>query len=169
MVEDPPGFLDEWIELHRNLVARHDVTGVRAFSPRAFAVQLGLPGVVVVRAKHGGTTVGAQLWFQHEEVAYGHVLAFSPLGYEVGAPYALYWFALEHFVGKVRWCSFGGVSGTDVEGSGGLSQFKRGWATTTKTAYFCGRIFDRPGFEELVRLRGRAAGGFFPAYRSSLA
>jgi hypothetical protein len=168
VVQDPSAFLDEWIELHRSLVAKHDVKGIRAFSRHAFAMQLSLPGIVVVRAKHGGTTVGAQLWFQHEEVAYGHVLAFNQLGYDVGAPYALYWFALEHFLGKVRWCSIGGVSGTDVAGSGGLSQFKRGWATTTRTAYFCGRIYDRAKYDELVQLKGSAPGGFFPAYRSSL-
>ena len=168
VVQDPSSFLDEWIDLHRTLVARHDVKGIRAFSRHAFSMQLNLPGIVVVRAKHRDATVGAQLWFQHEEVAYGHVLAFNQLGYEIGAPYALYWFALEHFVGKVRWCSIGGVSGTDVEGSGGLSQFKRGWATTTRTAYFCGRIFDHARYEELVRLKGLAPGGFFPAYRSSM-
>lgn len=168
VVDDPSSFLDEWIELHRTLVARHDVKGIRAFSRQAFAIQLTLPGIVVLRAKHRETTVGAQLWFQHGDVAYGHVLAFNQLGYDVGAPYALYWFALEHFLGKVRWCSIGGVSGTDVAGSGGLSQFKRGWATTTRTAYICGRVFDREGYEELVRIKGRAPGDFFPAYRSSI-
>lgn len=169
VVQDPPGFLDEWMDLHRTLVARHNATGMRAYSRQAFAQQLKLPGIVVVRATHDETTVGAQLWFQHEDVAYGHVLAFSPLGYEVGAPYALYWFALEHFLGKVRWCSTGGVSGTDMQGSGGLSQFKRGWATTTRTAYFCGRIFDRATYEELVRVKGRAPANFFPAYRTAMA
>lgn len=168
VVDDAHGFLAEWIALHRNLVDRHDVTGIRAFSPAAFAAQLALPGIVVVRAKVGESTVGAQLWFQHADVAFGHVLAFSPLGYEVGAPYALYWFALRHFVGRVSWCSFGGVSGTDVAGSGGLGQFKRGWATTTRTAYFCGRILDRVRYDELVAAKGAAANGFFPAYRSAL-
>jgi len=168
VVQEPSSFLEEWIELHRTLVARHDIKGLRAFSRQAFSAQLGLPGMVVVRAKHHETTVGAQLWFQHEDVAYGHVLAFNQLGYDLGAPYALYWFALEHFAGKVRWCSIGGVSGTDVEGSGGLSQFKRGWATATRTAYFCGRILDRARYNGLVRLGGRAAGEFFPAYRTSV-
>ena len=166
VVADPPAFLDEWMELHQTLVARHEITGIRAFSRRAFAMQLSLPGIVVVRAKHGETTVGAQLWVQHEEVAYGHVLAFSQLGYDVGAPYALYWSALEHFVGRVRWCSFGGVSGTDVAVAGGLGQFKRGWATTTRTAYFCGRICDRARYEELAKVNPAAT--FFPAYRNSI-
>jgi hypothetical protein len=167
LVADPSKYIDEWLDLHRWLVARHGATGIRAFSPRAFAAQLALPGAVVVRATHRGVPVGAQLWFQHADVAYGHVLAFSPQGYETGAPYALYWFALSHFLGKVRWCSFGGVSGTDVAGPGGLSQFKRGWATGTRTAYFCGRILDRARYAEQVRRSGAAAGAFFPAYRAS--
>jgi len=168
VVADAPGFLDEWVELHRNLVARHDAKGIRAYSPRAFSVQLAIPGMVVVRARHRGVTVGAQLWFQHQDIAYGHVLAFNQAGYDEGAPYALYWFALEHFMGKVRWCTMGGVSGTDVALSGGLSQFKRGWATTTRTAYFCGRVFDRAKYDELVLAKGRAPDGFFPAYRRSI-
>jgi hypothetical protein len=168
VVQDPPGFLDEWIELHRTLTARHDLKGLRAFSRSAFSEQLRLPGIVVIRARHEETTVGAQLWFQHEEVAYGHVLAFSQLGYDTGAPYALYWSALEHFAGKVRWCWTGGVAGTDVQAPGGLGQFKRGWATTTRTAYFCGRILDRDRYDELARIQGRAPGGFFPAYRTSM-
>ena len=169
VLDDPPAFLDEWIELHRNLVARHDVKGMRAFSRAAFAAQLRLPGMVVVLAKAGETTVGAQLWFQHGDVAYGHVLAFNQLGYEVGAAYGLYWLALEHFAGKVRWCCIGGVSGTDAGQPGGLAQFKRGWATSTRTAYLCGRILDRPKYQELVRLNGSDPAGFFPAYRSSIA
>ncbi len=169
LVADAPGFLDEWVELHRNLIARHHAEGIRAYSRRAFSIQLGIPGMVVLRATHGGTTVGAQLWFQQRRIAYGHVLAFNQLGYDMGAPYALYWFALEHFLGKVDWCTMGGVSGTDVALSGGLSQFKRGWASATRTAYFCGRIFDPTRYEELVKLHGRAPDGFFPAYRSSIA
>ena len=169
VVEDRVGFLDEWVELHRHLVARHDVTGIRAFSREAFAAQLALPGMVVVRAMVGDVTVGAQLWMQHAHVAYGHVLAFNALGYETGAPYALYWFALQHFAGKVHWCWIGGVSGADAATeSGGLSQFKRGWATTTKTAYFCGRILDRGRYEELVHVARAAGNGFFPAYRTSI-
>jgi len=164
VVADPSAYLEEWLALHRWLVALHDASGIRAYSPQAFAAQLALPGAVVVRATHRGVPVGAQLWFQQRDVAYGHVLAFSPEGYELGAPYALYWFALSHFHGKVRWCSFGGVSGTDVAGPGGLSQFKRGWATGTRTAWFCGRILDPARYRELAAREG-SRGSFFPAYR----
>lgn len=167
VVDDLPGFLDEWLELHKWLVARHGVTGIRGFSRAAFATQLALPGAVVLRAKHRGVPVGAQLWFQHRDVAYGHVLAFTPQGYEVEAPYGLYWFALEHFLGKVKWCSYGGVSGTDVAEPGGLGQFKRGWSSGTRTAYLCGRILDRGRYDSLVAQAGKSPSHFFPGYRSS--
>ena len=168
VAEDPLASLDEWIGLHGNLVTRHGLSGIRAFSREAFARQLALPGAVLLRARHGGETVGAQFWFQHRDVAFGHVLAFTPGGYQLGAPYALYWFALQFFHGKVQWCWYGGVSGTDVASSGGLAQFKRGWATTTKTAYFCGRILDRARYDELVRRQGGTPNGFFPAYRTGI-
>lgn len=167
VVADLPAFLDEWLDLHKWLVARHGVTGIRGFSRESFAQQLALPGAVVLRAKHRGVAVGAQLWFRHRDVAYGHVLAFTPQGYELEAPYGLYWFALEHFLGHVKWCSYGGVSGTDVSEPGGLGQFKRGWATGTRTAYFCGRILDRPRYEALAACNNLSSGSFFPAYRTS--
>ena len=50
VVADAPGFLDEWVELHRNLVARHDAKGIRAYSPRAFAAQLAIPGTAAPRS-----------------------------------------------------------------------------------------------------------------------
>jgi hypothetical protein len=46
-----------------------------------------------------------------------------------------------------------------------LSRFKRGWATGTRTAYFCGRIFDRANYREITRASGCMATDYFPAYR----
>ncbi len=163
---DPVEFLDEWIELHSTLIEKHGITGLRAYSRDAFARQLRIPGMVVLKAKHNDITVGAQLWFMHDEVAYGHVLAFSPLGYELGAAYALYWFALEYFAGKVRYCDYGGVSGMNDGSADGLTQFKSGWTTDMQTAYFCGRILNHANYTELVSNKGLSANTFFPAYRT---
>lgn len=162
----PIEFLGEWIDLHDTLVRKHGITGLRAYSRDAFARQLRIPGMVVLRAIHNETTVGAQLWFMHDTVAYGHVLAFSPLGYELGAAYALYWFALEYFADKVRFCDYGGVSGMSDDVEGGLGWFKRGWTTEMRTAYFCGRILNQVKYEELASRRAASANAFFPAYRT---
>jgi hypothetical protein len=48
---------------------------------------------------------------------------------------------------------------------GGLTRFKRGWATGTRPVYFCGRIFQRERYEQLARQGGAPVSGYFPAYR----
>ena len=164
---EPLTILDEWIALHQNLVAKHGITGVRAFSRRAFEQQLRTPGLVVLLAKHHDEIVGAQLWFQHAKVAYGHVLAFSDLGYKLGASYALYWFALNYFSDKVRWCDLGGVAGNKDSAASGLHKFKEGWSTGQKTAYLCGRILNPTRYKELVTKKALTA-VFFPAYRQAI-
>jgi hypothetical protein len=167
VVADPPAFLDDWMRLHAHLVARHAIRGLRAFSRAAFARQLALPDVVVLRARHGGEAVGAQLWVVAEEVAYGHVLAFSDAGYRLGAPYALNLAAIEHFAPRVRFCDLGAAAGAPGDASDGLLRFKRGWAAETRTAWLCGRVFDRARYAELGRRTGAsAATAYFPAYRA---
>src|SRR5579864_3144873 len=148
---EPSQFLDEWMSLQRTLTTKHRISGIRAYSRRAFAIQLAMPGTVVLRAMDGDRTVGAQIWFVQRDVAYGHVLAFSERGYQLGAAYALYWFAIHHFASRVRWCSIGGVPGVGGHGAEGLTWFKRGWSQETRTAYFCGRIFDRERYAEIGR------------------
>ena len=163
---DPLTIRDEWLALHQHLVSKHGITGIRAFSRRAFEQQLKTPGIVVLVAKHNSQIVGAQLWFQHQSVALGHVLAFSNVGYQLGASYALYWFALNYFSDKVRWCDLGGVAGNKDSGSSGLHQFKEGWSAQKKTAYLCGRVLNTSHYKELVT-KNAFSEKFFPAYRQS--
>ena len=165
LCRQPQHFLNEWMDLHRTLIARHAISGVRAFSRPAFAAQLALPGTVVLRACCGNTLVGAQIWLLHGNVAYGHVLAFNDAGYELGASYALYWCAIEHFSQTVRWCDIGAVPNMTGSGAEGLRRFKRGWSRSTRTAYLCGRIFDRGRYAELAAARGGSTIDYFPAYR----
>lgn len=162
---NPPEFLDEWFNLHKSLVLRHEINGIRAFSRRSFEILLRTPGITVLIATQDEVIVGAQLWLMHEQVAYGHVLAFSDLGYKLGASYALYWFALEHFADKVRYCDFAGVSGMSDEDQSGLAWFKSGWSTEKRTAYFCSSILNRARYDELVNCKDLSGNAFFPAYR----
>jgi hypothetical protein len=163
--DEPARFLDEWIELWAYLSARHDIRGMRAFSRAAFEVQLSIPGMVMLRATHQGRAVGAHLWFLQGDVAYSHLAASNALGYELMSSYALHWFALSAFAGEVRWLDLGGGAGLTGEDAGGLTNFKRGWTTETRTAYFCGRIYDDQKYQELVNARGLRASSYFPAYR----
>jgi len=164
----PDSFLDDWIALHEHLVARHGITGIPAFSRTAFERQLRLPGVVVIRARSGDVTVGAQLWLVHARVAYGHVLALNPDGYRRGAGYALYSAAFDHFRERVRYCDIGGVPDRATEGASGLEAFKRGWSPETRTTWLCGRVFDPPRYHALVNARATGPSRFFPAYRDRL-
>lgn len=162
---DPPAFLDGWMDLHHNLVIKHQVKGIAAFSRSAFAEQLATPGIVVLAAKYGDELVAATLYLVHDSVAYGHVLACNALGYQRGALYALIWSAIEHFTGSVRWIDLMGVPGAQDAGSEGIRQFKRGWTEETRRTWLCGRILNRDRYGEIVRATGTSQMRYFPAYR----
>jgi hypothetical protein len=165
-ITDPVQFTDEWVDLYGNLIERYHLKGIKSFSSKAFALQLSVPGIVMFRASEGDTAVGAHLWYQQGEVAYSHLLALNPRGYDVMASYGLYWSALEYFPGRVRWLDLGGTAGLRVDDTGGLDSFKKGWSTGTRTAYFCGRIFDQDHYREITRARGISNADYFPAYRT---
>jgi Acetyltransferase (GNAT) domain len=164
--DNPAGMLDEWSGLYELLVERHQLTGIKAFSRTSFAKQLSAPGLTILRATHKGQTVGAHLWYVQGDVAFSHLTASNELGYKLMASYALSWRALEYFAGKTRWIDWGAGAGLDSFGGDGLTQFKRGWANTTRPAYLCGRIFDQPKYEELSRAKGLAGSQYFPLYRN---
>jgi hypothetical protein len=164
---EPVHFLDEWLSLYATLVERRKIRGIPAFSRTSFLKQLQVPGVVAFRAVCKGVTVGMNLWYTQGEVGYYHLGAYSPDGYDLRASFALFWYAFEHFAasGGLRWLSLGAGAGIRGDSRDGLSRFKRGWATGTRTAYLCGRIFDRARYEEIVEQRQVPATGYFPAYR----
>jgi GNAT acetyltransferase-like protein len=157
---EPLRYLDDWVGLYAGLVERHRLTGIRAFSPTAFRRQLGLPGMIAVRAVRGGESVGMALWLEDAPNAYYHLAAYSPPGYEVSASYALFQLAFDHLreLG-VRRVDLGG--GTSLE-EDGLTRFKRGWANDERVAHLCGRILDRTAYTELTRA---GESQWFPAYR----
>lgn len=162
--DKPAKLLDEWVDLYGCLAARHQLTGIKAFSRSAFEKQLSTPGVIMLCAFHQGKMVGAHVWYKHGNVAHSHLTAISETGYELMASYALYWFAITTLRSEVEWLNFGAGAGTDG-GSDGLTQFKRGWATDTRVAYFCQRVFDQRKYDEILAARGIVDNGYFPAYR----
>jgi hypothetical protein len=163
---DPVGLLDDWDGLYANLVRRHDIRGIAAFSKDSFAKQLSVPGLVAFRAADGGDTVGMTLWYAAGDVAYYHLGAYSDRGYEVGASFALFRHAIEHFGEEgFAWLNLGAGAGLDGNGADGLARFKRGWSTGTRTAYFCGRVFAPDRYAALAEARGASGSGYFPAYR----
>jgi hypothetical protein len=164
---EPTQLIDEWATLYAALIKRHNIAGIRAFSRESFAKQMSVPGIVAFRAMYQGATVGAHLWYVQGRVGYSHLEAVSPIGYRKRAAYALYWFALNWFHQHrvVRWLNLGAGAGIGSKGADGLSQFKQGWSTGTRPAYFCGRIFDHERYSEIVEAKGVSVTDYFPAYR----
>lgn len=158
--------VDEWSALYAHLIERHGIRGISAFSRAAFERQLAVPGLTAFRARVAGETAGMILWYEQGPVAYYHLAAYSPAGYEARASFALFHAAIEHFAGRgVGWLSLGAGAGTSNDASDGLTRFKRGWSTGTRTAYLCGRILDPERYEAIARSRGAGGTTYFPAYR----
>jgi hypothetical protein len=164
--DEPASMLDEWAALYSNLVRRHRIDGVAAFSRAAFDRQLRVPGLVMFRAVQGTESVGTTLWYVQDEVAYYHLGAYSEAGYDLRASFALFWRALEHFSeAGLRWAALGGAAGVRADADDGLARFKRGWSTGTRTAYLCGRILDAERYAEIAAERAPGGTQYFPAYR----
>ena len=121
--------------------------------------------MVMFEANAEGTTVGLDLWYVQDDVAYGHLVAFSALGYKLSASYATKWHLMRYFSGKVRWIDFGGSAGTKIGVVDGLTAFKQGWSTGTKPAHLCGRIFQPETYNHLSAARHVGNTAYFPAYR----
>jgi hypothetical protein len=165
--ENPAEFLDDWVELYTTLTERHNIKGISAFSRSAFTKQLSLPGIVAFRAIYEAATVGMLLWYVQGEVGYYHLGAYNLLGYELRASFALFWRVIEYFTKEgLRSLSLGAGAGVTNNGSDGLSRFKQGWSTGTRTAYFCGHIFDQAKYLEIIQAKDVSTNnGYFPAYR----
>lgn len=165
--ENPSHLTDEWVELYDNLINRHNIRGIQAFSRNCFNKQLRVPGIVVFRATHNETTVGMLLWYIYDDVAYYHLGAFSTAGYKLRASFALFWTAIEYFADhSSRWLNLGAGAGVTNDTDDGLTRFKRGWSTNTQITYFCGRIFNPSKYSEIVKKKNISSTHFFPAYRT---
>jgi hypothetical protein len=148
------------------LIKRHNIKGISTFSEFAFVRQMKIPGVIVFRAIHHQTTVGMIIWYVNGEVGYYHLGAFNAAGYKLRASFALFWYAINYFVDiGLKLLNLGGGAGLKNNGTDGLSRFKRGWSTESRTAYYCGRIFNQTRYAEIVQQKGLMPTNYFPAYR----
>jgi hypothetical protein len=164
---DPAAHLDEWVDLFGVLTERHSISGMRRFSRRAFEEQLSVPGMVMFRATAAGSTVGLDLWYVQDGVAQGHLAAFSEAGYQLRASYATKWELINYFSDRVDFINLG--AGRSPDASDGLSQFKRGFSSGTRTSWLCGRVYDAGAYQELVMQiePDRRNPAYFPAYRAA--
>jgi hypothetical protein len=163
--DQPRDWAATWDNLYQTLVMRHDIRGLPRFSRSALAHQLEVPGLAMFRAVCRDEVVGMALWYVQGDVAYYHLAASSEVGYSLGASYGLLWRSLEFFQASgLTAVDLGAAAGRRDE-SNGLSRFKRGWSTSQRTAYLCGRIFDHAKYSALTSAAGRTGSSYFPAYR----
>jgi Acetyltransferase (GNAT) domain len=162
---EPLEFLNDWVSLYQSLIEKHDITGIAAFSRNTFAAQLAVPGIVAFRAIENGATAGMLLFYEQDNRAYYHLGAYSERGYETGASFALFDYALRYFCSRqFKWLNLGAGAGAGNIDSG-LTRFKQGWSNGVRTVYFCGRIFARNKYEQRVAQTGTHSTDYFPAYR----
>jgi hypothetical protein len=166
--EPTPQLLGTWCALYRALIAKHSITGIAAFSDESFARQFRVPGLVVQWGEIDGQIAGMVLWYVIGDRAYYHLGAYSATGYDARCSFALFVDAIEWFPTRgVRWLALGAGAGAVNDTTDGLTRFKRGWATGTRSVYLCGRVFDRDRYRALCALRGVPPdGAYFPAYRT---
>lgn len=164
--DDPPSFLDEWTKLYDQLIQRHNITGIRAFSRESFRKQLGIPGAVLVVGKLQGEVVGANLVLTNNDVSYDHLAAYSPASYKANAAYGIFWITFKHLAERgIRYCDLGAATGLESDARDGLDQFKRGWTRNRMPTYFCGRIYNPAVYETICRQKEIPETNYFPAYR----
>jgi hypothetical protein len=164
--DEPSDWLDEWRALYDVLIDRHQIKGMTRFSEDSFRMQLSVPGITAFKALYEGQTVGMLLWYKQGDVAYYHLGAYNDLGYQQKASFALFGTLIEYFADqKTKWLSLGAGAGSQNDGQDGLTRFKRGWSTGTRTAYFCGRILDHQKYQQIIASKNLPPTKFFPAYR----
>jgi hypothetical protein len=163
---EPIKYLNEWVSLYGNLIERHHIQGITKFSRDVFAKQLCVPGIVAFRAVVDDKVVGMLLWYVQGSVGYYHLGAYSLDGYKLNASFALFWTLLGYFAeAGLKWLGLGAGAGVQGDENDGLTRFKRGWATETRTTFFCGRIFDPKKYQEIISQRNIGKTSYFPAYR----
>jgi hypothetical protein len=159
-------FAKGWTKLYQNLSHRHQIKGIRAFSEQAFTRQLQMPEIIVHKAMYKGEVIGAQLFFQHNDVVHCHLGAVNDLGYSLGAFYALDYYSIEYFSGKANKLDIGGGTGIfRDEKKDGLSRYKKGWSTEIRPVYFCGSITSPERYSALALVNNINKTSYFPAYR----
>lgn len=99
-------------------------------------------------------------------VAYYHLGAYNDIGYKEKASFALFNTAIQYFSDQnIKWLSLGAGAGVHAKSDDGLTRFKRGWSTGTRTAYFGGKILNHQRYDELSLAKHQPTTSFFPAYR----
>jgi len=157
---------DEWVNLYKCLIERHQIKGIRTFSREGFSMQTAIPNTHFFRVLFQNKIVGGNLFYIQDDIAYSHLSAFTPQGYDLGASYAVKWVAIQHLSECAKWLNLGGGTGKTHRKKSGLDLFKQGWSNQTAKSYFCGKILNPQIYEALTTNHEKVDPGWFPAYRT---
>jgi hypothetical protein len=157
-----------WCEkLYPNLIARHAITGMAAFSASALLTQLSVPGLVTAYAcstDNDTDVLGMCVFYVCGDTAYYHLGAYSDTGYQTSCSYAIFDAAFTYLRNTgVSQVFLGSGAGIDTA-SDGLLRFKSGWATRSAENWILGKICSRQDYERLSV--GKTATTYFPSYRN---
>lgn len=158
--------IDEWCYIYNKLIQHHNITGIRAFSYESMLNQIAIPNTHYYRALCDGEIIGGNLFFIQNDVAYYHLSCSTETGYKLHANYATIWTAIIDLSKKVRFIGFGGGTKTNDGKLDGLSQFKKGWSSSTKKSFFLGKINNKQQYMDLLENKSISDIAWFPAYRS---
>ncbi len=165
--EEPIKYINEWCLLYEQLIQRHQISGIRAFSKESFRQQLQVPGTIIAVGKIGGQVVGGLVAVIQGDFSYSHLAANSAVGYKCSSSYGIYWSVLSYLKEHgVRFFDIGAAAGTKGNVKDGLEQFKAGWSNETRMVYFCGKIFDSSKYKDICLSAGKDATDYFPTYRA---
>jgi hypothetical protein len=155
--------IDAWTGLYGNLIDRHDIHGLSAFSRDAFVRLAAVDGLTAVAAFADDDIVSMHLWVADPETGVGYSLlaATSADGYRRSAAYAVNDASIR-LLSDLRLVNLGGGAGLQAE-EDGLTYFKRGFSNDEVTAYFCAAVLDEDRYGELGGVAGASLP--FPAYR----
>jgi hypothetical protein len=160
--------LEAWCGLYDNLIERHEIGGLSAFSHEGFRRLAEVDGLTTVAARTGDEIVSMHLWVTDpvSRVAYSLLAATSLEGYRRSAAYAVNDASIRQLSG-LACVNLGGGAGLEG-GEDGLTYFKRGFSNSEVQAYFCGAILDPARYAALSGAATPLATPF-PAYRFTAA
>lgn len=165
----PTDQVDAWNGLYANLIKRHHIKGIAAFSRFAFERQFETPGLIVYQATLDAELAGMVLFYEMDNAVYYHLAAYTELGYAHRASFGIFYRAIQDFQTRnLKWLNMGGGAGMVDSDDDGLVRFKKGWTNETRTAWLCGKVLHPPAYRMLSKQNPHASDTFFPAYRSRL-
>ncbi len=130
------------------------------------AAQLVLPGVTVFEVSDTTQTHAIACFMAVADRVYAHLLGVTEEGRAQNIIHGIYAYALDYFRDQARYIDFGSNAGLADDPEDGLSCFKQGWCSETRTSYLCGKILNPSLYTELCYQHGVSSATFFPAYRT---